>query len=96
VTKPQKINDAFAAAVTRAGRIDVVFNNAGYSITGEVEGAEVEVVRARFEVNAWGAMNASKEAVRVFRDVNKPAEGDCFRTVVSSVASPGDANVGTL
>ncbi|KAH9843767.1 uncharacterized protein C8Q71DRAFT_729992 [Rhodofomes roseus] len=75
VTKPQEIHDAFSEAVERFGRIDVVFNNAGYSMLSEVEGAPEEAGRALFDVNVWGAVNVSNQAVHVFRDVNKPAGG---------------------
>ncbi|CCM06216.1 uncharacterized protein FIBRA_08461 [Fibroporia radiculosa] len=37
-----------------------------------------------FDVNFWGAMNVSKEALRVFREVNKPAGGRLLQ--VSSMA----------
>lgn len=75
VTHPQEIRDAFDEAVQHFGRIDVVFNNAGYSLVGEIEGLTEEAGRAVFDTNVWGAINVSKEAVRVFRDVNKPAGG---------------------
>ena len=38
VTKPEDITEAFQRAKVALGRIDVVFNNAGYSLGGEVEG----------------------------------------------------------
>jgi len=66
VSKPQDITDAFAQAEIHFGRIDVVFNNAGYAIMGEVEGTPDDQARALFEVNFWGAVNVSKEAVRFF------------------------------
>ncbi|KAH9917300.1 NAD-P-binding protein [Fomitopsis serialis] len=77
VSNAQEIKNAFAAAVERFGRIDAVFNNAAYCILGEAE-------RAMFDVNLWGAINVSKEAVRVFREVNKPAGGRLLQ--ISSVA----------
>ncbi|PCH43479.1 NAD(P)-binding protein [Wolfiporia cocos MD-104 SS10] len=75
VSKPQEIVDAFTAAQAAFGRIDVVFNNAGYSLMSEVEGAPDDVARAMFEVNFWGAANVSREAIRFFRDVNQPMGG---------------------
>ena len=75
VTHPDEIKAAFDDAVKHFGRVDVVFNNAGYSVLGEIEGLPEEVGRAVFDTNVWGATNVSKEAVRVFRDVNKPAGG---------------------
>ncbi|KZT71192.1 NAD(P)-binding protein [Daedalea quercina L-15889] len=75
VTKQEEINAAFAAAVKRFGRVDVVFNNAGYAVLGEVEATPEAHVRALFDVNFFGALNVSKEAVRIFRDANKPQGG---------------------
>jgi len=75
VSKPQEILDAFASAEKTFGRVDAVFNNAGYGVLSEVEGAPDDAVRAMFEVDFWGAVTVSKEAVRFFREVNKPAGG---------------------
>lgn len=72
VTKPGDIIAAFEAAVARFGRIDVVFNNAGYALQGEAEATPHDSARNMFDVNFWGAANVTHEAVRVFREVNKP------------------------
>lgn len=75
VTKPQEIIDAFAEAERKFGHIDVVLNNAGQGVLGEIESVPEDIARKIFDVNFWGATNVSKEAVRFFRDVNKPAGG---------------------
>ena len=75
VTNNADITAAFAKAEQVFGRIDVVFNNAGVGITGEVESTGEADAREMFDVNFWGAAHVSKEAVRFFRDVNKPAGG---------------------
>lgn len=75
VLKPAEIRAAFDEAVKAYGRIDVVFNNAGYNVIGEVEATTDQIARAVFDVNFFGAVNVSKEAVRTFRDVNKPQGG---------------------
>ncbi|KAJ3488438.1 hypothetical protein NLI96_g2858 [Meripilus lineatus] len=75
VTKPSDITNAFNRAQEVFGRIDVVFNNAGYAIVGEVEGTPEETARTLFEVVFWGADRISREAVRFFREVNKPGIG---------------------
>lgn len=75
VTSPAEIIDAFAEGLAHFGRIDVVYNNAGYSAVSEIEGTPDDVARGLFEVNFWGATNVAREAIRVFRDVNKPAGG---------------------
>ena len=75
VDNPQDITDAFTKAKEVFGRIDVVLNNAGWAVTGEIEGHPEEEARKMFDTNFWGASNVSKEAVRFFRDENKPSGG---------------------
>ncbi|KAJ7187080.1 NAD(P)-binding protein [Mycena filopes] len=91
VTKSEAVLAAFAAAEKAFGRIDVVFNNAGYGLFGEVESTSEENARLQFETNFWGGLTVTREAVRVFREVNKPMGGKLF--VVSSMfgvdAPPG-------
>ena len=74
---------AFSAAIAKFGRIDVVYNNAGFAEIAEVEGTPDADARSVFEVNFFGAANVSREAVRVFRDVNSPRGGRLLQ--VSSV-----------
>ena len=83
VTNAGQIRSAFKAATDKYGRIDFVYNLAGYSVISEAEGTPEEVARALFEVNFWGATRVSNEAVRVFREVNKPQGGHLF--VISSL-----------
>ncbi|KAF7795780.1 hypothetical protein EIP86_006947 [Pleurotus ostreatoroseus] len=87
VTIAKEIADAFQKAIDVFGRIDVVFNNAGYSVFAEVEGTTNEVARALFNTNFFGAMDVSREAVRVFRDVNRPIGGRLL--ITSSMAGIG-------
>ena len=75
VTKPTEITAAFDEAVKAYGRIDVVYNNAGYAVMGEFEATTEQTARAMFDVNFFGAANVTKEAVRIFRDVNRPQGG---------------------
>ena len=75
VTKSEEIVTAFEAVQYKFGRIDVVFNNAGFGVAGEVESIPEAVARAQLDTNFWGAVNVSKEAVRFFREINKPAGG---------------------
>lgn len=85
VTAPADIPAAFAAAHAQFGRVDVVFNNAGYGLLAEVEGTPDDVARGVFETNFWGAANVSREAVRVFREVNPKGVGGRLLTVSSFV-----------
>ena len=84
VTKPAEVTAAFAASRIKFGRIDVVVNNAGFLVVTEVEGTTEETARSVFEVNFWGASYVSREAVRFFREENKPMGGRLLQ--VSSAA----------
>ena len=75
VTKPDEIKAAFAKAKATFGRIDVVFNNAGYAVAGELEAIPDQPAQAMFDVNFWGAVHVSQEAVRFFREDNSPQGG---------------------
>ncbi|KAI0086341.1 hypothetical protein BDY19DRAFT_908321 [Irpex rosettiformis] len=75
VTKEEDILDAFAKTKERFGRIDIVINNAGYSMATVVESTPEDAARALFDTNFWGATRVSREAVRTFRDSNPAGTG---------------------
>ena len=93
VTNNADVTAAFAKAEETFGRIDVVFNNAGINIIGEVESMNEAAARELFEVNFWGATRVTKEAVRFFREVNKPIGGRLLQ-VSSRVGLVGSAALG--
>ncbi len=51
----------------RAGRIDVLVNNAGYAKLGAVEDLPREDLRHQFEVNVFGAMQLCREVIPSMR-----------------------------
>jgi NAD(P)-dependent dehydrogenase (short-subunit alcohol dehydrogenase family) len=75
VTCPSDITAAFTRTQEIFGRLDVVFNNAGFGIFCEVEGTPDADARALFDVNFWGAVGVSRAAVKFFREVNPPGKG---------------------
>ncbi|KIJ61448.1 hypothetical protein HYDPIDRAFT_159481 [Hydnomerulius pinastri MD-312] len=75
VSKGEEIDHAFAKTKEVFGRLDVVFNNAGYGVFGEVESTPAEDARAMFDVNFWGASHVSRAAVQFFREVNESGRG---------------------
>jgi len=91
VTKPEEIVAAFKKAEEKFGRIDVVFNNAGYTLLGEIESTPDDYGRNVFETNFWGTLNVAREAVRFFREINKPVGGRLITitSIVATVTSPG-------
>ena len=82
VSQPADVARAFAYAERELGRLDVVYNNAGVRLVGQVEplpgGGDSETeraARALFEVNFWGALHVMQEAVTFFREVNPHGVG---------------------
>ncbi|KAF8996896.1 NAD(P)-binding protein [Cyathus striatus] len=91
VKKEDEILSAFKAAEEKFGRVDVVYNNAGYGTLAEIEGTPADVARDMFEVNFWGATSVSREAIRFFRDVNKPSGGRLLQVSSMGGASAAPA-----
>ncbi|MBD5605999.1 MAG: SDR family NAD(P)-dependent oxidoreductase [Candidatus Eremiobacteraeota bacterium] len=68
VTDTQQVKDAVAAAHRRFGRLDVVLNNAGYSLVGTVEEVHEDDVRALFDTNVLGTLRVIQAALPILRE----------------------------
>ena len=68
VTDPASVQAAVDAALAVFGRIDVLVNNAGYSVIGAVEETSMEQLRAMMEVNFFGAAALTKAVVPLMRE----------------------------
>ncbi|KAJ7160987.1 hypothetical protein C8R46DRAFT_1164615 [Mycena filopes] len=88
VTRTEDIKAAFEKAIETFGKIDVVFNNAGVFQGGEAEGIPEAEARKLFDVNFWGAANVSMEAIKVFREANKPPGGRLLNVSSTTGFSP--------
>jgi NAD(P)-dependent dehydrogenase (short-subunit alcohol dehydrogenase family) len=63
VTRPAEIQTAVAAATQRFGAVDVLVNNAGFSIVGAVEETPDEALRATFEPMFFGAVALTRALI---------------------------------
>lgn len=89
-TSPSQMRPSpLAAAVAQFERINVVFNNAAYSILNEAEGMPDAVARETFDVALWDALAVGKETIRVVRsEVNRPAGGQLLNISSSAGIEP--------
>ena len=70
VRSDESVRACVEQAVAKAGRLDVLVNNAGYSVTGAAEETSVEEAKAQLETNFFGAVrmvNAVLPAMRAAR-----------------------------
>jgi NADP-dependent 3-hydroxy acid dehydrogenase YdfG len=67
VTKPGQAQTAIAEAYAYFGRLDIVLNNAGYSLVGTIEESSAEDVKAMYETNIFGALAVIKAALPILR-----------------------------
>jgi NAD(P)-dependent dehydrogenase (short-subunit alcohol dehydrogenase family) len=68
VTKPEEIKSAVASALERFGTIDVLVNNAGYSVVGAVEETSDEELRAVLEPMFFGAVAMTRAVLPLMRE----------------------------
>lgn len=61
VTNKTQITEAFKATKERFGRLDVLVNNAGYGLAGEVEALPEDEMRKQIEVLFWAPLYISLE-----------------------------------
>ncbi|KAA2239586.1 SDR family oxidoreductase [Chitinophaga agrisoli] len=78
VTDEQQINDVAAKAIAQ-GKIDVVFNNAGYGLMGALEGTSDEQISKQIDTNLMGVIRVTRAFIPHFRE-NK---GGMFLTTTS-------------
>ncbi|MCC8423488.1 SDR family NAD(P)-dependent oxidoreductase [Mucilaginibacter sp. UR6-11] len=63
VTRPEQVKTAVTQAHEHFGRLDIVLNNAGYSLVGTIEEASADDVRAMYETNIFGALAVIQAAL---------------------------------
>lgn len=67
VTDRARAGEVVREAAARAGRIDVLLNNAGYGLAGAVEEVSEQQVRDQLEVNFLGALWCTQAVLPVMR-----------------------------
>lgn len=67
VTNAEQAKTAVAQAHAHFGRLDIVLNNAGYSLVGTIEEASLDDVRALYETNVYGTVAVIQAALPLLR-----------------------------
>jgi NAD(P)-dependent dehydrogenase (short-subunit alcohol dehydrogenase family) len=67
VTKPDQVKSAVEQAHAHFGRLDIVLNNAGYSLVGTIEEASADDVRALYDTNIFGTLSVIQAALPLLR-----------------------------
>jgi len=67
VTNTAQVKAAVAQAYAHFGRLDVILNNAGYSLIGTIEEANADDVRALYETNIFGTLAVIQAALPLLR-----------------------------
>lgn len=67
VTKPDQVKTSVEQAFDHFGRLDVVLNNAGYSLVGMIEEASADDVKAMYETNIFGTLAVIQAALPLLR-----------------------------
>lgn len=67
VTSENSVAQAIQSIVSREGRLDVVFNNAGDGIAGSVEDTSIEEAQQQLDTNFFGTLRVCRAALPVMR-----------------------------
>jgi len=67
VTRPEQVKAAVEQAHAHFGRLDVVLNNAGYSLVGTIEECSADDIRALYETNIIGPVAVLQAALPLLR-----------------------------
>lgn len=67
VRNDEQVREAVSYLFEKAGRIDIVINNAGVSLVGPIEAASDSEAQALFDTNLFGALRVIRAVLPVMR-----------------------------
>jgi NAD(P)-dependent dehydrogenase (short-subunit alcohol dehydrogenase family) len=67
VNSDRSVEDAIDRINDESGRIDLLVNNAGYSLFGALEDLSMDEIKAQFETNLFGAIRVMKAVLPIMR-----------------------------
>ena len=67
VTDDNSVKNAVDHIISEAGRIDVLVNNAGYSLGGALEDLSMEEIKSQYETNLFGLIRVIQAVLPIMR-----------------------------
>jgi NADP-dependent 3-hydroxy acid dehydrogenase YdfG len=67
VTNSEQVKTAVNKAFEHFGKLDIVFNNAGYSLVGTIEESPIEDIEALYKTNVLGPVSVIQAALPLLR-----------------------------
>jgi NAD(P)-dependent dehydrogenase (short-subunit alcohol dehydrogenase family) len=67
VTDEESISEAIDKIISEKGRIDIVVNNAGYSLLGPLEQLHINEIKEEFETNFFGIIKLIQSVLPIMR-----------------------------
>lgn len=68
VTNPDQVKEVVKKAHEHFGKLDIVLNNAGYSLVGTIEEANADEIRTLYETNILGPVSVIQAALPILRE----------------------------
>jgi NAD(P)-dependent dehydrogenase (short-subunit alcohol dehydrogenase family) len=90
VTDENSIKSAIESILSKAGRIDLLVNNAGYVLTGAFEDIGINEIKALYETNVFGVIRVTQAVLPIMR---KQGSGRIINisSGAGKVGYPGDS-----
>lgn len=88
VSSDESVSNNIQALLKQTGRIDIVFNNAGYGVYGAVEDVGVEEAQRQFDVNVFGLARVNRAVLPVMRQ-QKSGRIIVSASLSSHISTPG-------
>lgn len=67
VRSDESVKDCVDAVLQRAGRLDILINNAGYELGGAIEEVSIGEAKSQFETNLFGVMRMVQAVLPIMR-----------------------------
>ena len=67
VTKPNEIKSVIDHVLSKDGKIDIWFNNAGYGQAGALEDIRTDILKEQFETNVFGLHECTRQIIPIMR-----------------------------